>query len=54
MTDLNTETRELAIDELNAVSGGKISDLANWSQVAGALVAVWSRPAVEVETGCGK
>jgi hypothetical protein len=53
MINLNDGNCELEIDELDAVSGGKISDLVHWSQVAGALVAVWSRPPVEVSTGCG-
>ena len=52
---MNNDIRELNIDELDAVTGGgAIVDAIHYAQVAGALVAAYSRPAVEVETSCGK
>jgi bacteriocin-like protein len=32
MTNLNNEVRELNNDELDAVSGGKLSDLFTWAE----------------------
>jgi hypothetical protein len=54
MTNLNTES-ELSLNELDGVTGaGPIVDAMHYAEVVGALVAVYSRPAVEVETDCGK
>jgi hypothetical protein len=38
MTQLNNEVRELNVDELDAVSGGKISDLASYAVTTGYFV----------------
>jgi hypothetical protein len=53
MANLNNDIRELNDNELDAVTGaGPIVDAMHYAQVVGALVAVYSRPAVEVESGC--
>ncbi len=53
MTDLNNDVRELSINDLDDVAGaGPIVDAIHYAQVVGALVAVYSRPAVEVGEGC--
>ena len=55
MTNLNNDTCELNLNELDAVTGaGPLVDAMHYAQVVGALVAVYSRPAVETETRCGK
>jgi hypothetical protein len=55
MTNFKNDTCELDLNELDAVSGGAwLSDAIHYAQVAGALTAVYSRPAVETETTCGK
>jgi hypothetical protein len=55
MTNLKNDTCELDLNELNAVAGGAwLTDAIHYAQVAGMLAAVYSRPAVETETGCGK
>jgi hypothetical protein len=55
MTNLNNDTCELNLNELEAVTGGQwLADAIHYAQVVGALVAVYSRPAVETETTCGK
>jgi hypothetical protein len=53
MSHLENETFELTDGDLDAVSGGgPIVDAMHYAQVVGALVAVYSRPAVEVGQGC--
>jgi|GEM_PF-4567917 len=55
MTNLNNDIRELDTNEFDTVTGaGPIVDAMHYAQVVGALVAAYSRPSVEVETGCGK
>jgi len=55
MTNLHKDTCELSLNELDGVKGaGAIVDAMHYAQVAGYLASVYSRPAVEVETGCGK
>jgi hypothetical protein len=55
MTNLNNDTCELNLNELDAVTGGgAIVDAIHYAQAAGVLAVIYSRPAVETETVCGK
>ena len=55
MTNLNNDTRELNLNELDAVTGtGPIVDAIHYAQMAGVLAVIYSRPAVETATDCGK
>jgi hypothetical protein len=55
MTNLNNDTRELNLNELDAVTGaGAIVDAIHYAQLAGELAVIYSRPAVETETTCSK
>lgn len=55
MTNRDNAVRELNLNELDAVSGaGALVDACNYARVVGALVALYNRPAVEVEADCGE
>jgi hypothetical protein len=55
MTKLNNDIRELDINELETVTGaGAIVDAMHYAQAVAAVVVIYSRPAVEVDTACGK
>jgi hypothetical protein len=55
MANLNNDTCELNLNELEAVTGaGPIVEAIHYAQVAGMLAAIYGRPAVETEAGCSK
>ena len=52
MTNLNNDTCELSLNELDAVKGaGAIVDAMHYAQVAGYLASVYSRPAGQFAAG---